>query len=79
MPSSANNAAEGHSPDIAYSWQKLRNGKVIQPHDLTFIYHESYEYALMKSGLSYDESHNQADGYYNHSKEVREWVERGDK
>lgn len=66
--------------DIAQSWQRLRSGKDIKPHDLTLIYHESYEYVLMKSGLSYDEAHNQAERYYNYNKEVDDWLrKRGDK
>jgi hypothetical protein len=34
----------------------------------------------MKSGLPYDKAHNQAEGYYNYSKEVDDWLrKRGDK
>ena len=66
--------------DITQSWQRLRNGEDIQPHDLILIQHESCEYELMKSGLPYSEAHTQAEKYYNYNKEVDEWLKgRGDK
>ena len=34
--------------DVAESWRRLREGKDIKKHDLTLLWHEAYEYDLMK-------------------------------
>lgn len=65
------------SYDIAQSWQRLRDGKSILPHDLTLLKHEAYEYDLMKSGASYEEAHAKAQARYNYAKELRDYLEGG--
>ena len=37
--------------DVAESWRRLREGKDIKKHDLTLLWHEAYEYDLMKAGM----------------------------
>lgn len=61
---------------IAQSWQRLREGKGVQPHDLTLLRHESYEYVMMRAGIDYREAHRLAEKRYNYSKELCEWMER---
>lgn len=61
---------------IAQSWQRLREGKGVQPHDLTLLRHESYEYVMMRAGIDYREAHRMAEKRYNYSKELCEWMER---
>ena len=58
---------------IAQSWQRLLEGKSIQPHDLTLLQHEKLEYELMKNGMSQDEDHIIASSKYNYSKEAMEY------
>lgn len=67
--------------DMFLSWQRLRNGKNIQNHDLTLLQHELYESQLMKNNaLCYEEAHKLAEKMYNYSKELREYMrEKGKK
>ena len=60
---------------IARSWQRLRDGKGIQPHDLTLLRHESYEYTMMQAGIDYGEAHRLAEKRHNYGKELCEWME----
>ena len=63
---------------MAQSWQRLRSGKGIQPHDVTLLRHEAYEAKLMGGGMSYDEAHEKAvKKGYNYQKELEEWIGRG--
>ena len=66
---------ERFAPDymIAQSWQRMLEGKSIQPHDLTLLQHEKLEYELMKNGMSQDEAHIIASSKYNYSKEAMEY------
>ncbi len=60
--------------DMAQSWQRLREGKKVMPHDLILIQHEAAEAAYMKNGMSYAEAHAKAckDGY-NYQAECDKW------
>lgn len=59
------------SYDMAQSWQRLREGKDIQPHDITLINHERMEYRLMnKSGMNYSEAHGITVVRYDYASEL---------
>lgn len=58
---------------MAQSWQRLIEGKNIQKHDITLLYHEKTESDLMKKGLSQLEAHRQSEKKYNYAKESREY------
>lgn len=63
---------------IAQSWQRLREGKRVQPHDITLLKHEAIEADLMKQGMPYLEAHSMAESMgYNYSKELNEFLEGG--
>lgn len=66
------------SYDIAVSWQRLREGKDVKPHDITLIKHEALERGLMARGMDYDQAHKEAEKSYNYSKEVNEFNARRD-
>ena len=59
--------------EMAQSWQRLIDGKNIQPHDITLIKHEVMERALMRAGLSQDEAHRLTSKTYNYQKESEEY------
>lgn len=59
--------------EIAQSWQRLRSGEGVQQHDITLIFHESYEYDLMAKGMPYREAHEAAERIYNYSKQLKKW------
>lgn len=65
------------SYDIAESWRRLREGKDIKKHDLTLLWHEAYEYDLMKAGMEYDDAHKMAEKRYNYAKELKEFLKGG--
>lgn len=58
------------SYEMAESWQRLINGKDIQPHDLTLLRHEIMENELMDQGYSQDEAHRITSAKYNYAKEA---------
>lgn len=64
--------------DMAQSWQRLREGKVVFKHDLTLIEHEAREAGYMASGMPYEEAHIKTcmDGY-NYMKDLEEWKAAG--
>lgn len=64
--------------DMAQSWQRLREGKIVFKHDLTLIEHEAREAGYMASGMSYEEAHIKTcmDGY-NYMKDLEEWKAAG--
>lgn len=65
--------------DIAQSWQRLREGRNIQPHDLTLIRHEAAEAEFMAQGMSYAEAHLKAEQMgYNYAKELIEFLKGGE-
>ncbi len=57
--------------EITQSWQRLRRGTGIQQHDIMLLYHESYEYDLMKSGIEYKEAHEKTETMYNYAKQLK--------
>ena len=56
--------------EMAQSWQRLIEGKNIQPHDLTLLRHEIMEKQLMDSGYTQDEAHTLTSQIYNYAKEA---------
>ncbi len=66
------------SYDIAASWQRLREGKDVKPHDITLLKHEALERKFMARGMSYDQAHEEAEKSYNYAKEANEFNARGD-
>ena len=69
--------SEQFVPDaaIAQSWQRLAEGKKIEPHDLTLIRHEELEMQIkMKNpAISHDEAHILASQEYNYQKEAEDY------
>ncbi len=59
--------------EIAQSWQRLMDGKNIQPHDLTLLKHEEMEMRLVNEGMTQAQAHLAASKVYNYSKEVDEY------
>ncbi len=61
------------SYDISQSWHRLRVGKEIQPHDITLLKHERFEYQLMnRYNQGYDEAHNTTNRKYNYQKQLEQ-------
>ena len=58
------------SYEMAESWQRLMDGKSIQPHDFTLLKHEIMEKSLMEQGYSQDEAHRIVSQIYNYAKEA---------
>ena len=56
------------SYEIAQSWQRLVDGKSIQPHDMTLLLHEMMEQELMMQGYSQGEAHILASRKYDYRK-----------
>lgn len=73
------NGYKNFDPDynIAQSWQRLREGKNIQPHDITLLKHEWLEYELMKkTGRNYSDAHNLTIRKYDYNKELMEYLNK---
>ena len=66
------------SYDIAVSWQRLREGKNVQPHDITLIKHEALESEYMAKGMTYQQAHDEAEKSYNYAEEALEFNARRD-
>ena len=62
--------------DIAQSWQRLIDGKNIQPHDLTLLRHELLERQLMLEGKTQSEAHEEASEVYNYAKELKAYRDK---
>ena len=58
---------------MAQSWQRLIDGKNIQPHDITLLNHEKMEKQLMMQGYPQDEAHRITEQTYNYAKESKEY------
>lgn len=56
--------------ELAESWQRLIDGKDIQPHDLTLLQHEMMEHDLMEQGYTQDEAHIITPAKYNYTQEA---------
>lgn len=62
------------SYDIAESVRRLREGKNIQRHDITLIYHEAEEsYLMYTKGLPYEQAHDKVNEIYNYGLELMAW------
>ena len=59
--------------DIAQSWQRLIDGKNIQPHDLILLKHEYMEQEYMSKGFSQQQAHDIANQEFNYKKSLSEW------
>jgi hypothetical protein len=57
--------------DIAQSWQRLIEGKNIEPHDIILLRHELLEYEYMSQGLSQEVAHRKTEETFNYAKLVR--------
>ncbi|WP_261780829.1 hypothetical protein [Clostridium botulinum] len=61
--------------DMAQSWQRLREGKNIQEHDLIMLKHERLEYELMsRYNKKYTEAHRLTEKKYNYAKALIEYL-----
>ncbi len=58
------------SYEIGQSWQRLIDGKQIQPHDITLLHHEVMERNLVEKGYSQDEAHKMTSSKYNYKREA---------
>lgn len=62
---------------MAQSFQRLKDGKNIQKHDLTMLRHERMEYDYMnKEKMSYNEAHAKTILCYNYEKELIEYLKK---
>ncbi len=61
--------------EMAQSWQRMIDGKNIQPHDLTMIKHELLEMEYVKQGMTQADAHKLASKKYNYSKESEEYYD----
>lgn len=59
--------------DMARSWQRLREGKNIQKHDIIMLEHEMFESILMGDGMGYFEAHQLTNTIYNYQKLLDEF------
>lgn len=64
------------SYEMAESWQRLIDGKAVQPHDLTLLMHESMERELVLQGYTQDEAHIMTSAIYNYAKEAYEYYDK---
>lgn len=64
--------------EMSQSWQRLIDGKNIQPHDITLLKHELMERELMKKGFSQDEAHIRTSQKYNYAREAAEYYDKID-
>jgi hypothetical protein len=56
------------SYDMAQSWQRLIDGRAIEPHDIILLRHELMEVDLMDNGLSQQDAHNLTNLKFNYRK-----------
>ena len=63
---------------MSQSIQRLLDGKNIQQHDITLLYHERLEYEFMnKYHKNADEAHDLTNLYYNYAEALNEWKKKG--
>ncbi|EPY2285330.1 minor capsid protein [Clostridium sp. FAM 1755] len=63
--------------DMAQSWQRLREGKNIQEHDLIMLKHERLEYELMcRYNKKYIEAHRLTEKKYNYARALMEYLKK---
>ena len=56
--------------EMAQSWQRLIDGKDIQPHDITLLQHEIMEKELMDAGYTQDAAHTLTSHKFNYAEEA---------
>ncbi|EJO5346394.1 hypothetical protein NRP93_000438 [Clostridium botulinum] len=62
---------------MAQSWQRLREGKNIQEHDLIMLKHERLEYELMcRYNKKYIEAHRLTEKKYNYARALMEYLKK---
>lgn len=61
--------------EMAESWQRLIDGKNIQPHDLTLLRHEIMERQLMLEGMTQDEAHILTSKKYNYRGDAKAYYD----
>lgn len=62
---------------MAQSWQRLTEGKNVQPHDITLLKHEHLELGLMqKLGMDYETAHRLTEGKYNYAAALIAYLEK---
>ena len=64
-------------PDMARSWQRIREGKSIEKHDIIMMEHELYESILMADGFNYDDAHHETEKLYNYVQALKKFEEEG--
>lgn len=60
------------SYDMAQSWQRLIDGRKIEPHDIILLRHELMEIDLMNNGISQQDAHNLTNTKFNYRKALDE-------
>lgn len=61
--------------NMAQSFQRLLDGKNVQPHDITLLRHERLEYLLMKRyNIDYEKAHKIAEQKYNYASELKKFL-----
>jgi hypothetical protein len=56
--------------EIAQSWQRLIDGRSIEPQDITLLKHELLEREYMLQGFDQNSAHRKAEEKYNYAKLV---------
>jgi len=56
--------------EIAQSWQRLIDGKQIQPHDLILLRHELLEIEYMDKGYNFQKAHDLTNAKFNYTKAI---------
>jgi hypothetical protein len=60
--------------EIAQSWQRLVEGKSIEPHDIILLEHELLEREYMMKGFSQEVAHRKAEEKYNYAIHISKGV-----
>ena len=65
---------------MAHSWLRLREGKNIQKHDITMLYHELEEEKIMGESLDifYEDVHKEVEKKYNYRQDLLEYLKDHD-
>ena len=64
------------SYEMAESWQRLIDGRDIQPHDLTLLKHEIMERKLMSEGMPQDIAHIRTSQLFNYAREAKQYYDQ---
>jgi len=57
--------------EIAQSWQRLIDGRNIEPHDIILLEHELLELEYMLKGFSQEVAHRKAEEIYNYAIHIK--------